>query len=203
MLPPYSGPSAAAAADSAALTSDHHSIHTLPAPSLPAYAAARGKKVSQLTWEVGCVWIQSKRRREDAECYHHYTSSSVLQVTMSVIACLSYVTMGGLMGLLGPAIPSLAQYLGKLVGYMCGCREEGKQEEAYSFGVDVIFLHDIQNTDVEETSLGGAFASRAGGYIVGSLLVPRLPEKGCLTRVGIMAVTGVLASTINMCIPHR
>ena len=50
--------------------------------------------------------------------------------------------MGGLVGLLGPAIPAIAKQLG-----------------------------------VEDTELGWAFSVRAGGYIIGSLITSRLPER--------------------------
>lgn len=53
--------------------------------------------------------------------------------------------MGGLVGLLGPAIPAIAKHLG-----------------------------------VEDTELGWAFSVRAGGYIIGSLITSRLPER-CVT----------------------
>jgi len=38
--------------------------------------------------------------------------------------------------------------------------------------------------DVHETSLGGAFAARAGGYILGSLLLSQIPERSSISRIG-------------------
>ncbi len=61
---------------------------------------------------------------------------------LSLIACSVWVAMGGLVGLLGPAIPAIAKQLG-----------------------------------VEDTELGWAFSVRAGGYIIGSLVTSRLPER--------------------------
>ena len=40
--------------------------------------------------------------------------------------------------------------------------------------------------DVHETSLGGAFAARAGGYILGSLLVSKVPERSSISRIGML-----------------
>jgi hypothetical protein len=88
------------------------------------------------------------------------------KLSLSVIACLSYLSMGGLMGLLGPAIPQMARAL-----------------------------------NVAETALGGAFAARAGGYILGSALVSRIPGK-CWSRLGVMGVAGVVASVLNAAMPY-
>jgi hypothetical protein len=88
------------------------------------------------------------------------------KLSLSIIACLSYMSMGGLMGLLGPAIPLMARAL-----------------------------------NVAETALGGAFAARAGGYILGSALVSRIPER-CWSRLGIMGVAGVVASILNAVMPY-
>ena len=63
-------------------------------------------------------------------------------MVLSLIACFIWVSMGGLVGLLGPAIPAIAKHLG-----------------------------------VADTSLGWAFSVRAGGYIIGSLITSRLPER--------------------------
>jgi hypothetical protein len=38
---------------------------------------------------------------------------SMFQVWLSVLACVSYFSIGGMMGLLGPAIPALAESLGE------------------------------------------------------------------------------------------
>ena len=77
--------------------------------------------------------------------------------------------MGGLQGLLGPAIPAIAKHLA-----------------------------------VPDTSLGWAFTVRAGGYITGSLIISRLREDGGQrpSKVMIMACAGVLASVVNVAIPH-
>lgn len=66
--------------------------------------------------------------------------------------------MGGLVGLLGPAIPAIAKHLG-----------------------------------VEDTELGWAFSVRAGGYIIGSLITSRLPER-CVP--GYMYVSTTVAGRI-------
>lgn len=70
------------------------------------------------------------------------------QALLSLIACFVWVSMGGLVGLLGPAIPRIAKHLG-----------------------------------VEDTELGWAFSVRAGGYIIGSLITSRLPER-CVIQCG-------------------
>lgn len=88
------------------------------------------------------------------------------KLSLSVIACLSYMSMGGIMGLLGPSIPLMARAL-----------------------------------DVAETALGGAFAARAGGYILGSALVSRIPER-CWSRLGVMGVAGMVASVLNAAMPY-
>ena len=57
--------------------------------------------------------------------------------------------------------------------------------------------------NVKETALGGAFAARAGGYILGSLVVARLPEEGKgLSRISLMGVAGVGASVLNVAMPY-
>jgi MFS family permease len=75
--------------------------------------------------------------------------------------------MGGLQGLLGPAIPSIAKQL-----------------------------------NVADTALGWAFSVRAGGYICGSLIISRVDEERGPSKMMIMAVAGVLASVVNLCMPY-
>ena len=104
---------------------------------------ARAKKVGGWAYR-GRMGTRARTRPLDARDAHsrHLCPHAQPQLSLSVIACFSYLSMGGLMGLLGPAIPLMARALG-----------------------------------VAETALGGAFAARAGGYILGSALVSRIPEK--------------------------
>jgi hypothetical protein len=99
----------------------------------------------------------------------HKRQKASKKVVVSVIACFSWVSMGGLQGLLGPAIPAIAKHLA-----------------------------------VPNTSLGWAFTVRAGGYITGSLLISRFMEDGAQrpSKLMIMACAGLVASVINVAMPH-